>query len=190
MSRRRDQVQAMSQRIARAAYELHATVGPAHTTISAVAERAGVQRHTVYHHYPDLTSLFRACTEHGMRVTGIPEAGPWRGIEDPVLRLDLALPELYGYYRANAQLLGNVVRDMVLMTAVGGGESFTEHMNDLFAALATGWPGRDGVQRLRSIAIGHAMAFETWRSLTSPGLSDAEAANMMAGFVASVASPD
>jgi AcrR family transcriptional regulator len=186
MSRRRDQVQAMSQRIAQAAYELHATVGPAQTTISAVAERAGVQRHTVYHHYPDLTSLFRACTEHGMRVTGVPEAGPWRAIEDPRVRLGRALPELYAWYRANARLLGNMVRDMALMGEIGGAESFTERMNDLFAALATGWPGDAEAQRLRSIAIGHAMAFETWRSLTTPGLSDAEAADVMAGFVASV----
>lgn len=178
----------MSQRIAQAAYELHATVGPAHTTISAVAERAGVQRHTVYHHYPDLTALFRACTEHGMRVTGVPQAGPWQAIADPFVRLGQALPELYGYYRVNARLLGNIVRDMALMADIGGVESFTERMDELFTALAAGWPGDADARRLRSIAIGHAMAFETWRSLTTPGLSDADAADVMTRFVASVGS--
>ena len=103
------------QRIAEAAFELHATVGPAQTSISAVAERAGVQRHTVYHHFPDLTSLFRACTEHGMVVTRTPEAAPWRAIEDPTDRLRHGLGELYAYYRANARLLGNVTRDMPLL---------------------------------------------------------------------------
>ena len=76
MGRRREQLDAMSRRIAEAAFELHATVGPAQTSISAVAERAGVQRHTVYHHFPDLTSLMRACTEHGMRVTRTPRRRP------------------------------------------------------------------------------------------------------------------
>ena len=68
MGRRREQLDATRRRIAEAAFELHATVGPAQTSVSAVAERAGVQRHTVYHHFPDLGSLFRACTEHGCLV--------------------------------------------------------------------------------------------------------------------------
>src|ERR1700704_7085337 len=101
MERRREQLDAMSQRIAQAAFELHATVGPAQTSISAVAERAGVQRHTVYHHFPDMTSLMRACTDHGMRVTRTPEAGPWRAIEDPTARLRHGLGELYAYYQSN-----------------------------------------------------------------------------------------
>ena len=87
MGRRRESLEATRQRIAEAAFELHGTVGPAQTSISAVADRAGVQRHTVYNHFPDMTSLVRACTEHGMRVTGIPEAAPWRAIEDPAIRL-------------------------------------------------------------------------------------------------------
>ena len=115
MGRRRDQLDAMSRRIAEAAFELHGTIGPAQTSISAVAERAGVQRHTVYHHFPDMTSLMRACTEHGMQVTRTPEAAPWLAIEDPEARLRHGLGELYGYYRANAQLLGNIVRDRELL---------------------------------------------------------------------------
>jgi Bacterial regulatory proteins, tetR family. len=183
MGRRRDQLDAMSQRIAEAAFELHGTVGPAQTSISAVAERARVQRHTVYHHFPDLTSLIRACTEHGMRVTRIPEAAPWRAIEDPTPRLRHALGELYAYYRANARLLGNIVRDMPLMGDVGGSEAFVDRMTELFSALADGWPGDAATQRVRMAAIGHAMSYETWRSLTEKGLSDAEAGDLMLGLV-------
>ena len=62
MRRRQERLDETRQRIAEAAFELHATVGPAQTSISAVAERAGVQRHTVYNHFPDMTSLIRACT--------------------------------------------------------------------------------------------------------------------------------
>jgi len=184
MSRRREQLDAMSQRIAEAAFELHGTVGPAQTSISAVAERAGVQRHTVYHHFPDLGTLFRACTDHGMRVTRTPEAAPWRAIEDPTDRLRHGLDELYAYYRANTRLLGNILRDMPFMADVGGSEAFVERMTELFMALAEGWPGDEGAQRVRMAAIGHAMSYETWKSLTDNGLSDDEARDLMLGLVA------
>jgi AcrR family transcriptional regulator len=188
MGRRREGLDAMRQRIAEAAFELHATVGPAQTSISAVAERAGVQRHTVYNHFPDLGALFRACTEHGMRVTRVPEPGPWLAIDDPALRLRHALAELYAYYRANSRLLGNVVRDMALLGEVGGSEAFVERMTQLFGALAAGWTDDDAATtRLRMAAIGHAMSFETWRSLTGSGLSDQEAAEMMVSLVMTVA---
>ena len=95
MGRRREQLDATRQRITEAAFDLHSTVGPAQTSISAVAARAGVQRHTVYHHFPDLTALFRACTEHGMRITGVPDAASWRAIDDPTSRLRRALGDLY-----------------------------------------------------------------------------------------------
>jgi AcrR family transcriptional regulator len=189
MGRRREQLDATRQRIAKAAFELHGTVGPAQTSISAVAERAGVQRHTVYHHFPDLTSLFRACTEHGMQVTRTPEAAPWRAIEDPADRLREGLGELYAYYRANARLLGNILRDMPVMGDVGGSEAFVDRMTELFMALADGWRDEETINRLRMAAIGHAMAYETWRSLTDGGLSDDEACGLMVELVASVSRP-
>jgi AcrR family transcriptional regulator len=187
MGRRHEQLEATRQRIAEAAFELHGIVGPARTSISAVAERAGVQRHTVYHHFPDMTTLLRACTEHGMRVTRIPEATSWRAIDDLADRLRHGFGELYAYYRANAQLLGNISRDMPFMAQVGGAESFVEHMTQLFDALAEGWPDGAGAQRLRMAAIGHAMAYETWRSLTDKGLSDDEARQLMMRLVITAA---
>ena len=190
MGRRHDQLDAMSRRIAEAAFELHGTIGPAQTSISAVAERAGVQRHTVYHHFPDMTSLMRACTAHGMQVTRTPEAAPWRAIEDPEARLRHGLGELYGYYRANARLLGNIVRDLPLMSDVGGSEAFLERMGDLFGALAQGWPGDASRQRLRMVTIGHAMAYETWRSLTGASLSDEETLDLMVRLVTGVDDQD
>jgi AcrR family transcriptional regulator len=190
MARRLEQFEATRRRIAEAAFELHSTIGPAQTTISAVADRAGVQRHTVYHHFPDMTSLMQACTEHGMRVTGIPVAATWRAVEDPAGRLRHGLTELYTYYRANARLLGNVIRDMPLTAHFGGQDAFVDHMAGLFSALALGWPGDSDVQRRRMAAIGHAMSYETWRSLTGQGLQDREAVDLMAGLVATVDSSE
>lgn len=186
MALRLEQLEATRRRIAEAAFELHGTIGPAQTTISAVAEHAGVQRHTVYHHFPEMASLIRACTEHGMRVTGIPHPTPWRAIAEPGARLRYALGELYTYYRDNARLLGNIVRDMPFMAQVGGSEAFVDHMAELFSALAEGWPGDDATQRLRMAAIGHSMSYETWRSLTGLGLNDPEAVDLMLRLVTTV----
>jgi AcrR family transcriptional regulator len=190
MGRRQEQLESMRQRITEAAFELHASVGPAQTSISAVADRAGVQRHTVYHHFPDMTSLMEACTAHGMRTTGIPDVASWVEIEDPTTRLRHGLGELYSYYAANARLLGNVVRDLPLMAEIGGAEKFAEHMTGLFYALAAGWVDTPTTQRLRMAAIGHAMAFETWRSLTGNGLADVEASELMVGFVTALGAAD
>jgi len=182
MGRRRESLEATRQRIAEAAFELHGTVGPAQTSISAVAERAGVQRHTVYSHFPDMTSLIRACTEHGMNVTRIPDVAPWLAVDDPTARLGTALAELYAYYRANARLLGNVIRDLPVV-GIGGSEAFLERTGEWFSALADGWAGDDAIQRVRMAAIGHAISYETWRSLTDRGLSDEEAEDLMLRLV-------
>jgi AcrR family transcriptional regulator len=186
MGRRRQQLEATRERITEAAFELHSTIGPAQTTISAVADLAGVQRHTVYHHFPDMTSLIRACTEHALQVTGVPEAAPWRTIDDPTVRLRRALDELYRFYRANARVLANITRDLTMMTEVGGVEPFLERMTELFTALAPGWPGDAPTQRVRMAALGHAMAYPTWKSLTDYGLSDTEARDLMLRLVDAV----
>jgi len=123
-----------------------------------------------------------------MRITGVPDAASWRAIEDPAARLRLALGELYGYYRANARLLGNIVRDRPLTADIGGSEAFVERMTELFSALAAGWPDDAPTQRLRMVAIGHAMEYETWRSLTDKGLSDAEAGELMVRLVTTAGS--
>ena len=187
MGRRLETVEETRERIAKATYELHATIGPAKTTISAVAERAGVQRHTVYNHFPDLASLFRACTEHGIRVTRMPDPVAWQSIADPSTRLRTALTDLYGYYRVNARLMSNILRDMPLFADVGGDEEYLDRVGRTFATLTDGWAVGEAVRPALDAAVGHAMAFETWRSLTEPGLSDDQARDMMVGFVTGIA---
>ena len=183
MGRRQASLDETRERIAAAAFELHGEIGPARTTISAVAERAGVQRHTVYNHFPDLTSLFQACTAHGMRVMGIPQAGPWRGITDPIERLRHGLDELYRVYRTNARPLGTILRDMPVFADVGGDEAFHDRMSELYDALLEGWAGGDAQRSVRAAAIGHAMRFETWQSLADGGLTDDQARDLMVDLI-------
>jgi len=187
MSRRLESVEETRSRIAAATFELHATIGPARTTISAVAERAGVQRHTVYHHFPDLTSLFEACVDHGIRVTRMPEAEPWLAIPDPTVRLRTGLGELYGYYRVNARLIGNIYRDMPMFADIGGTAQFDDQMAGMFKALARDWTVADDLRPSVTAAVAHAMSFETWRSLTQGGIADDQARDMMVGFVTGIA---
>ena len=139
MGRRQENLDETRQRVATDDHlELHGEIGPSRTTITAIAERAGVQRHTVYNHFPDLKSLFRACTAHGMSVMRIPEAEPWRKIGDPTERLRHGLDKLYRTYRTNARPLGTILRDMPLFADVGGDEAYTDRMSELFETLTGG----------------------------------------------------
>lgn len=184
MRDRLERIEETRRRIALAAVELHSTLGPARTSISAIAELAGVQRHTVYHHYPDLVSLFRACTEHGLRLIQPPDPETWRAVADPTERVRRALGELYPLYRQNARLLGNVIRDMaVLPELVEGTQQFLDVNEAWFAALAEGWPADLPNRSSLAAALRHALDFGTWVSLTREGMSDEDARDAMTSFV-------
>ncbi|MEO7665426.1 MAG: TetR/AcrR family transcriptional regulator [Dehalococcoidia bacterium] len=189
LGRRLESVDETRRRITAAAFELHASIGPSRTTIRAIAARAGVQRHTVYAHFPDLETLYVACTEHGIRVTGMPVAEPWAAISDPATRLRHGLREVFAWYRSNEGMLRNVLYD-IDPTAPPPTEPdlFEIRLGALFGALADGWTVTTADDRPMLLAVlAHAMAFETWRSLTAGGLTDEQAVNLLASIVESVA---
>src|SRR3954462_4314631 len=101
LGRRAEKQAETRQRIVEAAVELHSTLGPAKTSLSAIAERAGVQRHTLYAHFPDDHALFAACTTHWAARNPFPEPSAWAGVEDPVERLRATLGPIYGWYAAH-----------------------------------------------------------------------------------------
>jgi AcrR family transcriptional regulator len=111
LKRRAEQQAETRRRIVEAAIDLHGSVGPALTTVSMVAERAGVQRHTFYAHFPDDRSLHLACSGQFFERDPLPDAGPWRTIEDRSERLRVGLRAIYGWYERNAQLVACVLRD-------------------------------------------------------------------------------
>ena len=112
--------------------ELHGTVGPARTSISAIAERAGVRRSTVYRHFPDEAALFDACCSHWAEANPVPDIGAWAAIEDPDERLRTALDELYAFYRRNEAMLENLHRDEATVPLVK--EHFAGYRGYLAAA--------------------------------------------------------
>jgi AcrR family transcriptional regulator len=182
LKRRAEQMEETRQRIARATFELHGTIGPAYTTISAIAERAGVQRLTVYRHFPDEHSLFRACTSYGYHAYPPPDPSPWWEVDDPEDRLRGALADLYEYYRRTQEVWTNVLRDLSLKPALFEvNRPFFEEMARVADRLAEGWGVRGRRRALLRAAIGHAMDFRTWRSLAiEQGLHDADVVEVMA----------
>jgi AcrR family transcriptional regulator len=180
-ARRKEQTR---ERIVEAAVELHTSLGPARTTISGIAERAGVERHTVYAHFPDEPTLFRACSSHWALQHPLPNLAALAAIEDPVLRLRRALEGMYAWYDSVEPALAVLVRDSSVVPVVGEmlGET-TAGFVHVADALSRGWPRRKNVRA----AIGHALEFETWRSLVRrQGLKQAQAVEAMSAFVSSV----
>jgi AcrR family transcriptional regulator len=168
------------ERITNAAIDLHGSVGPAATTMSAVAANAGVTRATLYRHFPNEDALFAACSAEWLAANPRPDIAVWAAIADPVERLATALPELYAYNRATEQMRANLLRDIdvVPLPIAAAISAFPPAMRDV---LEVGWPA-DGID-VRRAALGHAVAFETWRSLVREGLDDREAAALMVRFV-------
>jgi AcrR family transcriptional regulator len=189
MSRRADSERLTRLRITESAVELHGTLGPARTSISAIAEHAGVRRSTVYRHFPDETSLFTACTAHWWSTNPFPKVDKWTEIADPEERLRTALTDLYAHYRATERMLENILRDeptMPILTKMLAG--YRTYLESARSALTGGRPVTGPSRRNVRAAIGHALAFTTWRSLTGDqGLADAHVVMLMCRLVESAA---
>lgn len=154
-------------RIVEAALALHGEVGPSATTISMIAERAGVQRHTVYAHLPDERSIYMACS--GLHLDRAPPPSPaaWETLNDPSARLKAALTALYGWFAENDALLAAVLRDAERNTVLAevSGLRFGGPMVAIYGSLAAGLGDRG------QAALTLALSFHTWRTLRQHGLA-------------------
>jgi len=186
LGQRAESMEQTRERIAKAAFELHGIVGPARTTIASVADRAGVERATVYRHFPDELSLYHGCIGHGRKKHPFPATSAWAGINDPEERLRTGLRVLYRYYRTVEYVLTKVVRDLpdmpVFQQAYGELGIFA-YYEGVRAILSEPYRKKSGF-RVVSAAIGHATQFPTWQSLVrGQGLSDREAVEAMVAMV-------
>ena len=185
--RKRAELEAETRRrITESAVELHGTLGPSRTSMSAVAEHAGVRRSTLYRHFADEMEVFAACSAHWNEAHPVPDLGAWAAIEDPDRRLRVALDELYAFYRGGEGMLANLSRDEAVMPTVahyfGAFHEYVAAAGDVLM----GGRGLRGRARARvRAALGHALDFSTWRSLArGQELADDEAARLMYGLVA------
>lgn len=167
-------------RITEAAMELHGSIGPARTTVSAIAQRADVQRATVYRHFPDEDSLFAACSAHWRAQNEPPDLAAWAAVRDPAARLAVALAELYAWYARTERMLELLIRDLPVVPSVQSQFRLPGYLDAASDVLLAGRPERGAARRRARAALGHAVAFETWLSLVrQQGLTSAEAIRLM-----------
>jgi AcrR family transcriptional regulator len=190
-TRRAELEEQTRRRITESTVALHEELGPARTSISAVAERAGVRRSTVYRHFPDEEALFAACSSHWRAANPPPDPRAWAAIADPGERTETALRELYAFYGRTEGMYTSLLRDEPLVPIVhrllGGFYGYLGAIQDILIA-GRGLRGR-AARRTRA-AIGHALAFQTWRSLTrDQGLADGDAVALMCVLVERSAAP-
>jgi AcrR family transcriptional regulator len=183
---RAEQEEQTRLRITESAVALHGSLGPSRTSLSAIAEHAGVRRSTLYRHFPDEEAVFEACSSHWAAQNPPPDPSPWPAIADPDDRLRTALEALYAYYGRTAGMLTNLLRDeddvSFVKTRFAAFHGFLDAVADILMA---GRGLRGGARRRVRAAVGHAIAFPTWSSLVrDQGLDDAQAAELMCRLVA------
>lgn len=189
MKRRAELEAQTKQRITESAVELHGTLGPAHTSMKAVAEHAGVPRSTVYRHFADEEALFGACSAHWSMENPPPDVSRWEKINDPAERLETALEELYAYYRRAGAMLDKLLRDEAQVPIVAKVFAPYHQLMEMITEILMRGRGLRGKARNRTrAAIAHAISFRTWQQLTEEAeLGDQDAVDLMRRLVAAAA---
>jgi AcrR family transcriptional regulator len=176
LKRRAEQQADTRRKIVEAAIELHGSIGPARTTVSMVAERAGVQRHTFYAHFPEEKDLFQACSGLTVERDPPPDAAPWRAIADRRERLREGLGAIYGWYERNAELTACVLRDAETHPLTR--ETLESSFGPYFAAHHEVLGAKLNAKQRAMLHV--ALSFFTWRALVrESGLKPAAAVEMM-----------
>ena len=184
LRKRAEEMERTHRRITEAAIDLHGTVGPSRTTLSAVAKRAGVERRTLYRHFPTEADLFAACSAHYFAAHPWPDVDGWRAVRDPGERLERALAELYAYYEQTAPMFTHVLRDAeVVDLAREAVAPLHAYLEEAAQALMAGRRARGRRRQLIAAALRHALAFTTWRSLSSNGIGRADAVRLVTALV-------
>jgi AcrR family transcriptional regulator len=190
LKRRAEDMAETHRRITEAAIELHGTVGPSRTTLSAIAKQAGVERKTLYRHFPTEADLFMACSAHFFAANPWPDLEDWRAIRDPQQRLVRALDELYAYYERTEPMLGNVLRDAELVGfARDAVAPLRAYLGEAAEILIIGRRARGRRRELLVGSLRHALAFSTWRSLSTNGIGRSDAAKLITALVEAATTP-
>lgn len=173
--RRAEQEAETRRRIVEAAVALHEELGPRETSISAVAERAGVQRLTVYRHFSDEFALFEACTSHWLASHPPPGREQWAQAGSAREMTRRALLAFYRYYRRTAPMWTAAYRDADLVPALEGPMAeYHRYLEEIRAELLGAWGAEGALRRRVRAVLGHLLTFRCWASLKEQGLRDPE----------------
>lgn len=183
-TRRAEQQDQTRERIVKATVALHEELGPAKTSIKAVAEKAGVQRLTVYRHFPDEVSLFQACTSHWLGLNPPPSFSDWDEITQEDERSYAVLLAFYHYYRRTETMWVGAYRDVedieALQIPMGKFEEYIDQARDDLLAC---WKVTGKRKRQLSTTLRHCLRFTTWRSLKSDNLKDSQIAELVMSWI-------
>ena len=181
---RAEQQDETREKIVEATVALHEELGPANTSIKAIAEKAGVQRLTVYRHFPDDVSLFQACTSHWFGLNPPPNLAEWAELEDAGERSHAALLAFYRYYRRTEKMWSAAYRDVDQLEALQGPMAQFEAYLDLVRDdLLARWKLKPGQKKSLAITLRHCLRFSTWASLKKEKLSDKKIVELVMGWV-------
>ena len=188
-SRRAEQEEQTRDKIVDAAMALHEEIGPRATSISAIAERAGVQRLTVYRHFKDDVTIFQACSSRWFELNPPPDPSLWQELAPAVQRTEEALRNIYTYYAANSRMLNRVYSDAAdvpaLQEVMVGFKSYLDQIgNDLLKA----WQPESKKRNDVTVLINHALQFPTWESFSQEKMKDKRIAEVMAKCIERIAS--
>lgn len=184
LKQRAKQQEETRDRIVEATMALHQELGPRNATVSAIAERAGVQRLTVYRHFPDDTALFQACTSCWLERHPPPDPHSWSNTVPALARCRTALHMLYRYYQGTQEMWRVSYRDLddvpALAEPMAGFEAYLKGVQD---DLAGAWKPTSGQRKRLNAAIALALRFSAWDSLQQQGMGEKAAANLMADWL-------
>ena len=177
LKRRAERQEETRRRIVEAAVTLHGSLGMSQTTITQIAELAGVGRQTVYRHFPDELALVRACSGLYCERNPFPDLEPWRAVADPHERLRLGLRESYAYHRRTEAMISRALADAGDSPIL---QSYHDHWQGAADVITSVWRVRGRERSFLRAAIGHAIVFPTWQSLVrDQGLTDRQAVELM-----------
>jgi AcrR family transcriptional regulator len=185
LKKRAESQEATRARIVTALMELHEELGPKNATISAIAERAGVRRLTVYRHFPDENKLFQACTSRWLELNPPPEPAKWTDIADELERCRAALQALYGYYRRTDRMWTVSFRDEAEVSALQGPmDAFRDYLAAIRDDLLKGLKVAKAKRRETKATVAHVLQFQSWQSFAAEGLNDRQAVDLAIRWIA------
>jgi AcrR family transcriptional regulator len=190
-TRRAQQQDETRARIVDATVKLHESLGPAQTTIMAIAEAAGVQRLTVYRHFPDDASLFEACTTRYLELHPPPQPAAWAAIDHPGDRSRTALSAFYRYYRQTEPMWRVAYRDVDQVAAMQAPmDRFEAYLDQVTDGLVQAWQTSPAARKSLKLTLRHALRFSSWQSLKNAKLKDKQIAELVQGWLAGIGKMD
>lgn len=187
MKKRAESQEETRLKIVEAAMKLHEQLGPRNTTITAIADQAGVQRLTVYRHFPTESDVFNACTSHWSALNPSPDPARWDAIADPMMRTVVALSELYGYFSRTKGMWSVSYRDVgevaALQEPLSQFDAYLKNVADVLTATF-----EESQRPLIAPTLHHAVAFQSWVTLDAQGLSDPMKAATVAAWISGLTS--